>query len=277
MLSIITPSYNMLGYLKRCCASVADQKDVSFEHIVVDALSNDGSAEWLNQNKKVTSVIEKDRGMYDAVNKGLLLAKGEVISYLNCDEQYLPGTLSFVQDYFERHPDVDIVFGDALLIKPDGSLISYRKGYQPRWFYVLASHLYVLSCTMFVRRKIISHGFSFDDRLRDVGDADFVVRLLRHGYRATHAKRYLAAFTMTGNNMSAGENARSEMLQHAMTAPLWVRYLRHPVNAARLVEKAISGAYWQAMPLEYSVYGVDSTSERKAFNASEASFRWRFE
>ena len=276
-LSVVTPSFNMLSYLKRCCASVEDQEGVTFEHIVMDAVSSDGTVEWLAGNDNVKAVVEKDGGMYDAVNKGFDLARGEIVAYLNCDEQYLPGTLKFVKKYLTDHPEVDVLFGDALLIRPDGSLISYRKGYHPRWCYILSSHLYVLSCTMFLRRRIVADGFRFDDGYRDVGDEDFVVRTLRAGYRARHVGRYLAAFTMTGKNMSAAPNARAEAKRLMQAAPAWVRLLKHPLNVARLLEKLLSGAYFQKMPLEYSVYAADALDRRKTFRTSKASFRWRTE
>src|SRR4051794_30732105 len=148
--SVVTPSFNMLNYLRRCHASVADQ-GAKVEHIIVDALSADGTADWLAEQKDATAIVEGDRGMYDAVNKGLRRSRGGIVSYLNCDEQYLPNALRTVREYFSAHPAIDVVFGDALLIKPDGSLLAYRKGYPPRWPYIVASHLYVLSCTMFMR------------------------------------------------------------------------------------------------------------------------------
>ncbi len=88
--SVVTPSYNMLDYLKRCHKSVADQRGVDVEHIVVDGLSTDGTKEFLESQASIHAIIERDQGMYDAVNKGLLTARGEIMSYLNCDEQYLP-------------------------------------------------------------------------------------------------------------------------------------------------------------------------------------------
>lgn len=278
-ISIITPSYNMLDYLKRCAASVADQEGGVFEHIVVDGDSTDGTREWLRENPylHMRSISEQDNGIYDAVNKGFKLAKGNILAYLNCDEQYLPGTLDFVKEYFELHPQVDMIFGDLLLIRPDGSLVAFRKGYQPRWFYIVTSHLYVLSCTMFFRRKIIENGFFFDTCFQTTGDADFVVRVLRSGYRARHVKRYMAAFTMTGANLSNVETGIREQKQLRNSAPLYLRAMRLPVNALRFAEKFLSGAYFQKKPLEYSVYVKGEAEERKSFSVNNASFRWRFE
>jgi glycosyltransferase involved in cell wall biosynthesis len=110
--SVITPSLNMLDYLKRCHASIMDQENITVEHIIMDGGSTDGTEEWLKQNKRAIGVIQKDEGMYNAINKGLSLAQGNIISYLSCDEQYLSGTLSFVKEFMERNPEVDILFGD---------------------------------------------------------------------------------------------------------------------------------------------------------------------
>src|SRR3712207_3017954 len=109
-ISIITPSYNMLPYLKHCASSVRDQK-VEHEHIIIDGNSSDGTKKWLEQTDGIQWVSEKDNGMYDALNKGLQLAKGEIVAHLNADEQYLPGTLQFVVDFFDRHPEVDYIVG----------------------------------------------------------------------------------------------------------------------------------------------------------------------
>lgn len=271
--TVVTPSFNMLPYLKRCVRSVADQ-GVAVEHIVADAVSQDGTPEWLSTQRGITPIIERDSGMYDAVNKGLSRARGEIVSYLNCDEQYLPGTLAAVNEFLSARPEVDILFGDALLVSPSGELLSYRKGYQPRWPYIAASHLYVLSCTMFLRRRLIDAGARFDMRWKDVGDAEFVIRTLRGGARAAHVRRYLSAFAMTGSNMSASPNARAEALRLQRSCPRWVRALALPLDVARRVEKVASGAFAQRFPLEYSVYASADDSRRTTFRAQSSTFRW---
>ncbi len=274
--SIITPSFNMLSYLKRCHASVVDQKVDAFEHIVVDAESNDGTVAWLREKTDVRSLIEPDDGMYDAVNKGLKIAKGQFVSYLNCDEQYLPGTLDYMKQFFNANPDVDVVFGDALLIRPDGSFIAYRKGYPPRWPYIATSHLYVLTCTMFLRRRVIESGYLFDTDFKVVGDFDFVLRLLRDGFKTVHLKRYLSVFTLTGSNLSYDEKAVQERERLYISLPLVLKMFKYPLNGLRLLEKAMHGAYWQKMPLKYAVYATENATHRTEFIVTRAKDAWRW-
>src|SRR5438093_12901032 len=101
--SIITPSYRSSKWLKLCIASVADQQD-ELEHVVQDAGSDDGTLDWLLSDKRVKAFVEKDNGLYDAVNRGLRRVAGDIVAYLNCDEQYLPGALAVVERFFKEHP-----------------------------------------------------------------------------------------------------------------------------------------------------------------------------
>lgn len=266
----------MLPYLEMCAASIADQEGAEFEHIVVDGASTDGTVQWLEQHPQIKSISEKDNGMYDAVNKGFRQAKGDILAYLNCDEQYLPGTLAFVKTYFEQNPGVDMIFGDMVLTRPDGSLIAFRKGYQPRWFYILASHLYVPTCTMFYRRRIIDEGFYFDLNFKANADADFVVRVLRNGYALTHVKKYFAAFTMTGRNLSSEKIAKKESAFMFNQSPVYIRRFRWFLNGLRFLEKFCSGAYFQKKTLEYSVYVKNNGTQRKHFSATNPSFKWEW-
>ena len=189
--SIITPSLNRLAFLKRACASVADQAGVKVEHIVVDGMSVDGTAQWLKNVQGISPVVEPDLGMYDAINKGLDRASGDLVGFLNTDEQYLPAALSEVAAYFHAHPEIDFLFGHFLVVSPDGSLVCFRKGFVPRRVYVRTSHLYTPTCTMFLRRRVLLDGHRFDPAFKASGDEEFVVRLLGR-YRAGYLDRYIA-------------------------------------------------------------------------------------
>src|SRR2546423_2958645 len=106
-ISIVTPSFRSSAWLKLCVASVANQTGVDVEHIVQDSQSDDDTQHWLPKDGRVKAFIEKDKGMYDAVNRGWRRASGEILAYLNCDEQYLPGALQAVEQFFQANPGTD--------------------------------------------------------------------------------------------------------------------------------------------------------------------------
>jgi len=221
--SIITPSFRSSAWLKLCIASVADQ-GVALEHIVQDSLSDDGTLDWLMSDQRVTACAEKDAGMYDAVNRGLKKSGGNILAYLNCDEQYLPGTLKAVADYFDRHPEVDVLFADCLVVDAKGECLCYRKVQIPFKYHTLVSHLQTFTCSMFFRRKVIDdHGLFFNPRWRDVGDADWVVRLLEAKIPMGILRQFTSSFTDTGANMNMSANAKREEQMMVNSAPAWAR------------------------------------------------------
>jgi len=274
-ISVVTPSLNQIAFLKACCASVADQREAEFEHIVIDGASGDGTAEWLGGQPALRWLSEADGGMYDAINKGLRLARGEILAVLNCDEQYLPGTLSHAARFFQSRPEVDILFGDFLAVAPDGSLLAYRKAIPLRWPYVVSSYLYAGTCALFFRRRLLGEGLRFRSDLRYVADADFVVRALRQGFRARLLRRYLSVFMDSGTNLSGSRMAVLERREWARSFPAGIRWLSPAINLARLCEKAARGCYRQALPLEYEIFTPDSGGQRKKFVQGTAGFRWQ--
>jgi glycosyltransferase involved in cell wall biosynthesis len=275
-ISVVTPSLDMLPYLRCCAASIADQQGVKVEHIVVDGGSNDGTVSWLAGRPEIISLSEKDKGMYDAVNKGLRLAKGEILSYLNCDEQYLPGMLALVKNYFSQNQGIDLLFGNFLVTHPDGALVAFRKAFMPRPAYIYASYLYTFTCAMFFRRRIIEEGFWFDPELRIAGDAEWLLRVLKSGYSAKHHPEYFSIFTDTGKNACRGKVAFAKARrEYGGGMPALVKRGRYLVNGVRLVEKILHGNYWQTAPLEYDIYTVDDLIRRKHFAPPKKTFRWR--
>src|SRR6202142_2655112 len=136
--SVITPSFRNSNWLKLCIASVADQQGVELEHIVQDSRSDDGTQDWLPHDKRVKAFIEKDGGMYDAVNRGYRRAQGDILAYLNCDEQYLPGALKAVRDFFEAHPEIEVALAGAIVVDGDGHYMCHPPALKPHpqhiWF-----------------------------------------------------------------------------------------------------------------------------------------------
>ena len=270
--SIVTPSYRSSVWLRLCVASVADQA-VESEHIVQDAGSDDGTLDWVQKDSRVKVFVEKDQGMYDAVNRGLRRASGEILAYLNCDEQYLPGALRAVSGFFEAQPEIDVLFGDVVMVDAKGGYTRHRKMQVPLKYHTWTCHLSTLSCAMFFRRRIVfEEGQFFDSQLRDVGDGEWMVRLLGRGIKMATLRKFTSVFTLTGGNMSAGENARREARDLYSSAPRWARRLKPILIMHHRLRRLAGGMYLQE-PFGYEIYTQSSPEMRQRFEVEFPRYR----
>lgn len=259
--SIITPSFRSSQWLKLCIASVADQ-GLPCEHIVQDAGSDDGTQDWLTRDSRVKAYIEKDQGMYDAINRGLRRSSGELLAWLNCDEQYLPGALKLASEFFERRPQMDVLFGDVVMVNPEGEYLYHRKMQTPLKYHTWTCHLSTLSCGTFFRRRVVFEGNDwFDIRWRDAGDGEWMLRLLQRRVHMAALGKFTSVFTQTGTNMSASPNAHRENLALRQRAPAWARALRPLWIVHHRLRRMLGGMYFQK-PFSYEIYSLNNIRER---------------
>ena len=209
--SVITPSYKQLPWLKLCIASIADQEDVAVEHIIQDAQTGSDLEDWVRTHSNAQLHVECDTGMYDAINRGIARSSGDIICWLNSDEQYLEGSLAKVVHYFETHPEIDVLFGDALLLNNKGDLLSYRSTVANQLQYVQASHLNALSCSTFVRRSVFDRGYILDTRWRAISNVVWMAELLHAGIPSAVLHEPLAAFTVTDRNLGRSSLSFTEL------------------------------------------------------------------
>lgn len=215
--------------------------------------------------------------MYDAVNRAWHRARGEILAYLNCDEQYLPGALKLVADYFAAHPDVDILFGDVVVIGPDGEYRFHRKILPPTLYHTWVCHLASLTCATFVRRSFIErHTLYFNSSLRVVGDGEWMVRVLKAGAQTAFLGRFISAFGDTGENLSNKPEAIREIRELTRSAPSWVQHLQPLWKATHRLRRLVAGIYSQR-PFEYSVFTINHPRTRTIFRVKHPSFRWRLQ
>ncbi len=117
LFSIITPSFNQAPFIRQTINSVLGQSYKNIEYIIVDGNSNDGTLEILESYRHLIDhiVIENDQGQSDAINKGLAIAKGSFLMWLNSDDILLPKSIEFAVDCFSQNHDALIVHGHAEL------------------------------------------------------------------------------------------------------------------------------------------------------------------
>lgn len=281
-ISVVTPSFRQLEWLQLCIASIADQQAVEVEHIVQDA-GTPGFAEFCREmecrwpNRPGYSrhmVSEPDEGMYDAVNRGLLKAKGEVLAYLNCDEQYLAGTLNRVVRWFDKNSKPEVLFGDAIIVDSNGGYLCSRRAMVPQPLHTLTSgNLSIFTSSTFFRRTLRDRGILFEKKWRVVGDAVWAVRLRRSGICCRVWGEAMAAFTETGANLSRPETAHQEQQTLYFSAPAWARLLAPLLLGIYRGRRWWAGAY-QDHRVQYSIYTLKSPARRVEFGPFRSIARW---
>jgi len=181
LVSIITSTYNSLYFLNFSIKSIHLQTFLNYEHILIDGNSNDGTKSFLLRNKKLFSkfISEKDSGVYDGLNKGFKLAKGDVVGLLHSDDLYAnQNVLKKVSQIF-LDSDVDIVYGDLVYVAKDNPKKVIRK-WKAGHFNLdkLKSGWMPPHPTFFIRRKLLSKIGFFDTRYKIAADYDFMLRAL---------------------------------------------------------------------------------------------------
>jgi len=270
--SIVTPSFRQLGWLKRAVRSVADQ-GVEVEHIIQDAGTGPELEQWVREHSSAQLFVEKDSGMYDAINRGFARCTGEICAFLNCDEQYLPGTLKRVARAFAENPWADAVAGDYLVLDPECGLLSFRKVTPLRRAMILTDHLYAFTCAIFFRRRIFDDGVHFNSELKDVADGLWVAEVLRRGYRFALVPEYLSTFVFTGDNRSQQPLAKLELAGMRATLSRPLQLAAPLLRVWRHLEKWRRGGY-RSVPIAYEVYAGDDAPERTRFISERPSFRY---
>ena len=119
--SIITVCFNSVGTIEDTINSVQSQTYGDIEHIVIDGGSTDGTRELLESKKSCLGVLlsEPDNGLYDAMNKGIALASGEIIGVLNSDDFFeSEDVVASIVESLNRSPECDLIFGDVVFVEP---------------------------------------------------------------------------------------------------------------------------------------------------------------
>ena len=254
-------------------ASVADQDGVEVEHIVQDAQSDDGTQEWLARDQRVQAYFEKDQGMYDAINRGWRRATGEILAYLNCDEQYLPGGLRAVEEFFHKHPRTDVLFGDTIVVDKQGRFICYRKSLVP-WKNTMWVYNPVMSSAIFIHRRVLDqHNLFFDTQWRALGDKMWTVEMVRRRLKLAVLRSFTSSFTDTGENLCLKPSSIGEVKLVMDKAPAWVRRCKFLLLQLHRLRAVCHGVYWEK-PFTYSIYTLASPKQRVEFQVSRPTAVW---
>lgn len=179
LITIITITYNASATLRRTIESVAAQEYSKIEYIIVDGASTDGTVDIIKEYPDVVTryVSEPDNGLYDAMNKGLQMATGEYVWFVNAGDEIASPTV--IRDMFKYEPYCDVYYGNTVMTDMEGNVIGDRRLTPPdnlTWksfkMGMLVSH------QSFVARRVLCG--KYDLKYRFSADFDWCIRVLRN-------------------------------------------------------------------------------------------------
>jgi glycosyltransferase involved in cell wall biosynthesis len=250
LVSIITPCYNHVRYLDETIQSVLGQDYPNLEYLIVDGGSTDGSVEVIQRYAERLAwwVSETDRGQTEAINKGFARASGDILAWLNSDDNYLPGAVAEAVAILQAHPDIGMVYGDANLIDEQGRVIGRFPARQTDYRRLRRGYVHIPQQTAFFRADLWRKVGPLDPTFYFAMDYDLWVRLAKQA-PLHYQPRLWANFRLHGSakTVVADDRCWPEMMRvHRREGGSWL----HPLALKAILRPLIYG--W--LPLRWRLW-----------------------
>jgi glycosyltransferase involved in cell wall biosynthesis len=203
-ISIITPSYNQVGFIERTMVSVLNQGYPNLEYIVMDGGSTDGTVEVIKRysNQLAYWVSAPDDGQADAIRRGFEMSEGEILGYVNSDDLLLSGSLEHVAMQFQQHPEANFLAGGFSDIDEHGHVTWCHWPVTPTFERLLLAGFYIGQPACYWTRQAYKRAGGIDTSFQFTMDYDLFLRILQKD-RAIATNRLLACFRSHPESKSA--------------------------------------------------------------------------
>ena len=179
-LTIITPVFNNVEYIEKCILNVLAQGYEWIEHLIIDGGSTDGTFQLIEQYAQkfthIKWISEKDKGQSDAMNKGIKMAGGEYISFLNVDDYYTENALSQVRSILTKDASLSFIVGNCNVWQPNGELLYINKPHKLKTSHILSGYFFPVNPSAYFYRKEIHQkigGYNTDNHFNM--DLEFLI------------------------------------------------------------------------------------------------------
>jgi glycosyltransferase involved in cell wall biosynthesis len=211
LVSIVTPTFNQSHFLRDTIESVLEQNYEGVEYLVLDDGSTDNTPQILaDYNGRVEWESQPNMGQTPTINKGWQRSRGEIVTWLNSDDTLLPGALEKVVAYFNEHSEVDIVFGDTIFTKEDGTPIERskrRSAFDYKTFVVECDNP-IAQPSAFIRRRVVDEAGLLDPHYYYFMDWDFWLRAgLNH--KIAYLPEPLSTYRLHSESKTIAQAARA--------------------------------------------------------------------
>ncbi len=254
--SIITPSYNQGKYIEETIGSVVEQHYLNLEYIIIDGGSTDNSREIIHKYEKEIAywVSEPDKGQSHAINKGLQIATGEIIGWINSDDRYYEDAIQKATKVFVEHPEVDAVFGNVDFIDENGKILHATNELKlDLYIYLFTERCYHANAAGFFRRHCFDKYGLLNEDLTYAMDYELYLRFAFNrckffqlndiigSYRLhSQSKTYLSVNKMANECKVTADAYRGKYGIN----PEFYTPLKYLFKFFRIIKKALLGAYF---------------------------------
>ncbi len=205
-ISLITPCLNRERLIREAVESAMHQEYPALEHIVIDGASTDRTLDVLREYPHLRVVSEPDTGMYNAINKGIRLARGEIIGLLNTDDLLAEGALEAVAQAFNEHPDAMAVVGGVTTFSASAQgwqVVNAAPAIEPDELWDRLIHGHPVTNAWFFRREVFEKLGGFDERLKWSADRYFLIHIaLDGGVRPVPVRKVLYHYRQHGDSVT---------------------------------------------------------------------------
>lgn len=277
LISIVMPTRNHAQFIRAAIDSVLKQDYPRVELIVVDGASSDNTMDILKSyGTRIRWISEPDNGQTDAINKGMALASGEILAYLNSDDVLLDGALKKVVEFFTEYPECDLVYGNADYIDVEGNVIGTYSTAEFS-FERLMQDCCICQPAAFWRRRIVNRVGPFNEQLQTAMDYEYWLRIANSGGILYHTHEKLAQSRLheDAKTLSMRGKIFQEIFQiceeqggyvsHSYCSGLWAYRLYETTKVGPYLKRILPSIHRIPALLHYSVLMSKLYNKREAF------------
>lgn len=211
-ISVITPSFNQAKFLPKCLESVRSQTVPPIEHLVFDPGSTDGSLEVAKSFEHVTLINEPDAGQSDAINKGFMRAKGDIIAWINADDYYhSPEVFRKVIDRFEEHDKPDIIYGKGVYLDAEGNFLrdAYINKNPETLCWRFHQECGIMQPAVFFRKSVVTKLGPLQETLHFCMDYHYWIKCVKGGIKLAYVDEVFSSVHYHSDNKTFGKRSNS--------------------------------------------------------------------
>ncbi len=262
LVSVITPAYNQGIFLKDTIESVLSQDYPNIELLVLNDGSTDNTEEILKEyTGRIKWETQKNMGQTPTINKGWRQTTGEIITWLNSDDTYLPGAVKAGVDYLMAHPETGIVFADSVFTEADGTHLNRTRPVPPFDYknFVAGCENPISQPSSFIRREVVQKAGELDPSFYYFMDWDFWLRAGLY-FKIDYIPELWSTYRLHADSKTVSQSKKAAPELHYMYNKFFSRE-DLPADIKALKKKAMMNMYFTSG--SYYLTGEDKKSSAK--------------